>query len=288
MHIQAKAVSPKTREAVITVVLLGTLTLLFILVPWTGDDWETFYGAGQRILKGDALYGSRITHAYFSNPPWLALLLAPLTMLPEKFGWALLCATTLMAALLVLHTWADALPGLIKPLLVLTSPAMLYILLHGQIDMLIIAGVLLPKEWWPIIALTKPQVAIGLLFGLPRRRWLAAGLIVVGVTAITLALFGFWPPELLRQPTPFRSATHNLWLGLWPYQIPAGVALVLLGMSRKDERLLIAGSPLLSPYAAISTLIGPWIAAVTYLSSWQATLVFLSWWGAVIYRGLAG
>jgi hypothetical protein len=59
-------------------------------------------------------------------------------------------------------------------------------------------------------------------------------------------------------------------------------------MSRQDERLLVSGSPLLSPYAATSTLIGPWIAAITVLSNRQAVVVFLSWWAAVIYRGLAG
>jgi len=62
------------------------------------------------------------------------------------------------------------------------------------------------------------------------------------------------------------------------------VLLLALGVSRKDERFLIAGSPFLSPYAALSTLIGPWIAAVSFLKPWQTLLVLASWWGAVVYR----
>jgi hypothetical protein len=287
IRMQEKIASEKRRDAAAVLALLVVLTVLFTLIPWSGDDWETFYGASQRVLNGDKLYGPLITHAYYSNPPWLALILTPLTLLPEKIGWALLCAATLMTSMLLLHAWTDAHPGLVKPLLVLTSPAMFYILLHGQIDVLIIAGVLLPEEWWPFVALTKPQVAIGLLFGTPPRRWLVAGMIVAAAVGITILLFGFWPSELMRQPTPFKNATHNLWLGLWPFQVPAGVVLILKGIQHRDGRLLVAGSPFLSPYAATSSLIGPWIAVVTYLTDWQGVIVWASWWGAVVYRGVA-
>jgi len=49
---------------------------------------------------------------------------------------------------------------------------------------------------------------------------------------------------------------------------------------------LIAGTPFLSPYAALSSFAGPWIAAITWLSDGQATVVFASWWGAVIARAM--
>jgi len=265
------------------------LVLAFWFSPWPGgDDWETFHGAAQRLMEGDQpLYGTRITHAYYSNPPWLAALLIPLSLLPFKLGWAITASATLGAALLLLHRWQPQ-AGFVKPVLILLAPPMLYTLMHGQIDALIISGVWLPAECWGIVALTKPQVAIGLLAGIPRQHWLRAAAFTALLLILSLVLVGNWIGDLLNQPAPFVSAGHNLWRGLWPFQIPAGVALVALGMSRQDERLLIAGSPLLSPYAAISTLLGPWIAMITYLANWQAILVFLSWWGAVIYRGLMG
>ena len=80
--------------------------------------------------------------------------------------------------------------------------------------------------------------------------------------------------------------TWNLWLGLWPFQVPAGVTLLLFGLSRKDERLLLAASPFLSPYATISSMLGPWLAVLMFLEKWQAAIVWLSWWAAVAYRGL--
>jgi hypothetical protein len=231
------------------------------------------------------MYGSRITHDYYSNPAWLAVALIPLAILPEHIGWALLCALTLGAAILVLRHWSsDSAPGLVKPVLVLTSPAMFYTLMHGEIDVLIIAGVLLPAEWWLLTALTKPQVALALALGIPLRKWVRAGLILLVVLVISLVFAGWWPPRLLHQPTPFRNATHNLWFGLWPFQVPAGVALAVKGLQHKDDRFLIAASPFLSPYAATSSLIGPWIAVFTFLTTWQAAFVWASRWGAVVYR----
>ena len=277
-----------TSNLFVGVAVFFILVIAFLVSPWPGgDDWETFRGAAQRVIAGDSLYGTRVTHAYYSNPPWLAALLLPLGLMPFKLGWAILSAFSLGAALLLLHRWQPR-AGVVKPLLILLSPPMVYILMHGQIDALLISGVWLPTQYWAIVALTKPQIAIGLIAGVPRQHWLRASILTGLVVGLSLLLWGNWVEELLHQPSPFVSAGHNLWKYLCPYQIPAGVALVLLGMSRKDERLLIAGSPLLSPYAATSSLIGPWIAAITYLSNQQAALVFLSWWGAVFYRGLVG
>jgi len=278
---------PDGRTVFAAAALFALLTLTFYASPWDGgDDWETFRGAAWRILDGaPPLYGEPVTHAYYSNPPWLAVLCIPLALLPFRLGWAALAAATLGVALLLLRRW-NRQASLVKPVLVLLSPPMFYTIMHGQVDLLIIGGVLLPAQWWALVALTKPQAALGLLAGVPRARWLQAGLLAGAVIAVSLVWFGNWPRALLNQPTPFVDAGHNLWAGLWPFQIPAGVLLIAMGMRRRDERLLIAGTPFLSPYAALSSFAGPWVAAITWLSDWQAAVVFASWWGAVIARAM--
>jgi hypothetical protein len=276
----------RRREIALYLLIFLAIAATFALVPMPGgDDWETFYGAAHRMLDGHPLYGAPVTHAYYSNPPWLALAFVPASLLPFRWGLGLLAAGTLFVSVLLIRRYA---PGGFKLALFLLSPPSIYILIHGQIDILILAGVLLPREWWPLLALTKPQVAVGLLGGVPRAKWLRAG-IIAGVAILgTMLLFGPWPLELLRQPTPFRWDNHNLWLGLSPFQVPLGVALLLLGIERNDERFLFSASPFFLPYAAISSLIGPWLAALSRLKSWQAGLIWLSWWGAVLYRGLGG
>ena len=276
----------RRQEIALYAAIFLTIAAAFALIPMPGgDDWETFYGAAKRILSSEPLYGAPVTHAYYSNPPWLALAFAPISLLPFRWGLGLLAAGTLFTSLLLIRRYA---PGGIKLALFLLSPPSIYILIHGQIDILMLAGVLLAREWWPLLALTKPQVALGLLAGVPRAKWTRAGVIVGSAILGTMLLFGPWPLELLSQPTPFRWEGHNLWLGLWPFQAPLGVALLLLGIERKDERFLFSASPFFLPYAAVSSLIGPWLAALSWLKGWQAGLIFLSWWGAVIYRSLGG
>lgn len=264
--------------------LFAILTAAFYFSPiLTGDDWETFHGASWRILSGQPLYGEKITFAYYSNPPWVSLALIPVSVLPLRLGWAVICTANLAALVLVGWRWKL---GLLKIILGLASPPMLYILLHGQIDMLILSLVCLPAALWPLAALGKPQVAIGLLAGIPPASWLKSALITGAIILVSLVLFGNWPMALVQQPQPFVSAAHNVWFNLWPFQVPAGLALILMGFSRRDEKFLAAGSPLMLPYAATSSLIGPWLAASTFLKDWQLLVVWLSWWGATLYRAV--
>ncbi len=271
-----------SKETLIFVLAFIALICTFALLPLPGgDDWETFQGASLRILSGTSLYGERITHGYYSNPPWVAALFLPLGILPFRWGWAIVAVSSFIFLIFLSRRWGLDLWRLV---FVLASPASFYIVLHGEIDVWVLAGILLPQEAWPLIALTKPQVTIGLLFGLERKKFWTALIISIFVLILTMILFGLWPLELLQQPKPFIGAQHNLWGGLWPFQLPAGIAVLLWGIRRKDERFLVAASPLLSPYAATSSLIGPWLALSSYLRAWEALLVFLFWWGAVLYR----
>jgi hypothetical protein len=278
-----KRFSPINSKGIFLFVLAFlAMVCIFALLPLPGgDDWETFQGASLRLLEGVSLYGERITHAYYSNPPWVAVLLLPFGLLPFRWGWAIISVSSFVFLVLLSRRWRL---DIWRTVLVLASPATFYIVLHGQIDAWVLAGILLPQEFWPLIALSKPQVTIGLLFGLEPKRAGRALIISVSVLILSLILFGLWPIELLRQPRPFVMAQHNLWAGLWPFQLPAGIAMLLLGIRRKNEGFLVAASPLLSPYAATSSLIGPWLVLSSYLRTWEALMVFLFWWGAVVYR----
>ena len=92
------------------------------------------------------------------------------------------------------------------------------------------------------------------------------------------------PVEVFQQPGPIGE--HNVWLGLWPFQVPIGIGLIFWGINRRDERFLVAASPFFWPYASTSSLLGPWIVMGTLLKDWQAALVLAGWWGAVVYRSL--
>ena len=287
LHRQRIAVRVDTRllPIVVWAIACSLLIAAFALSPVpAGDDWGIYYGSAQRILAGIPLYGQKVTFGYYYNPPWVAVLLIPLAFLPSHFGWSVLAAASLIGIVGLCRRWQM---GMVRPALVLLSPPMMYTLLHGQIDALVISAMLLPREWWPLVSLTKPQVALSLALGVDRLHWGRAILVTTLALVLSVLAFGNWIGMAASQPRPFLQETHNLWLGLWPFQVPAGVALALLGLSRRDDRLLLAAPPFLSAYAATSSLLGPWLAVCSFLNEWQAALVLLSWWGAVVYRGLS-
>ena len=274
--------SERLKNTAVGIALGLALIAAFSLSPLPiGDDWEVFFEAGRRVLTGGSLYGEPIfKEFYYYNAPWLAVLIAPFTLLPSRLGWSILSALTLILTILVVRRWEK---GLLKPVLALVSPPMFYILLHGQVDAIVLAGVMLPNLYWGLVALAKPQVTFGLIFG---GKDTNGALNMIGATAgiflISLLLFGAWPLDLMRQPGPVGE--HNIWLGLWPFQVPVGLGIAFFGMNRKDDRFYIAASPFFLPYAATSSLLGVWIVMMSLLKNWQSIIVLMAWWGVTIYR----
>lgn len=282
------------RNTAIIVALTAMMIVGFaqLHIPGGGDDWQAFSDAARRMLHLDPgpVYNPTLKpgHYLFFNPPWVLIVLLPFLLLPHQLGWAIGCTATMFLSVLLLRRWLPA-PGLLKIGLLLLSPPTLYILLHGQMDVIVLAGVFLPVELWWLVALAKPQNAIGIAFGVPISKWLRAGLITAGVIILTFVLLGNWAKDLLSQPTGFMAAVnYNFWQGLWPYQIPVGVGMLALGIGRKDDRYLVASSPFLSPYITTSSLYGVWLVVLTALNDWQAGLVFAAWWGAILYRMMSG
>jgi len=282
------------RNAAIILLVAAAMVVGFaqIHIPGGGDDWQAFCDAARRMVGLDPgpMYGPSLVpgHYYFFNPPWVAIVLLPILLLPHQWSWAIGCTLTVFLAVLLLRRWLPK-PGLLKVVLLLLSPPMIYIFLHGLMDVIVMAGVFLPVECWWLVALAKPQDAIGLALGVPVSKWLRAALVTGAVVLLTLLLVGNWVAGIHSQPNGFMAVVdYNFWQGLWPYNVPVGVALLAMGFARKDERFLISSSPFLSPYITMSNLAGPWLAALTALTDWQAGLVFAAWWGVVIYRMLSG
>jgi hypothetical protein len=216
------------------------------------------------------------------------IVLLPVLLLPHAWSWAIGSTLTLFLGVMLLRRWLPQ-PGIIRVALLLLSPPMLYILLHGQVEVIVLAGLLLPAELWWLVVLAKPQHMIGMTLAVPVSKWLRAALITAGVFALTFLLFGNWIQAILEQPRGFMAIVpYNIFGGLWPYQVPVGIGLIALGLSRKDDRFLLASSPFLSPYITMSSMISVWLAVVVSLAEWQAALIFAAWWGAVIYRLVGG
>jgi hypothetical protein len=255
-----------------------TAGFYYSLIPY-GFDWITFTDTGRRLITGVSLYSTMTSFAWFSNPPWIAVIMVPFSLLPLRVGWAVM--STLNLAVCGALAWKYKLSPA-KLALLISSPPVIYTLINGQIDLMVLLLLLLPSAFWPIAAITKPQVGLGLLF--PVKSWRKAILVGVCVVAITMLLFGPWPLELIRQPKSYVNSPHNFWLTLFPYCSVIGVAFIVQGIKKKDERHLLLGSPFILPYATTGNFAGAWLALSCLLETWQVAAVWLAWWGATAYR----
>lgn len=274
--------APPARWVIHSMTFVMLLAVFVIAPPPGGDDWQAMVDASIRLTAGEPLYGVNAPY-YYANPPHLAALLVPVGWLPALIHLALIRAVSITLALMLLQRWCDG-DVLAKFTLTFLSPPMIYILLHGEIDVVMLAGVFLPPQWWGLVVFTKPNIMLGMVFNIPRRQWLKAGVIIGVVIGASLIFLGNWITAWLAQSPIIAAYPHNLWRGLWPFQVPLGMFLLLQGLKWREERLLIASSPFLVPYANIGNLMGCWLVAVSYLNKRESLVLLVVWWGVVLVR----
>jgi hypothetical protein len=234
----------------VDVLVLGSLPLNSSGTP-IGGDYIAFHAAGRLLLSGhasqlydhaavsavqDSLLGGHIPGFYdaFRNPPFFALLFAPLAvldLLPGFAVWSLLSLAALAFALWLLVNevpWlASRWRGLV--ILVLAFPPVYFGLIDGEnavlsllLYVLIYRSLVRDQNWamgaWAALGLFKPQLFfIFPLIFLAARRWRALASYVVVALALcglSLALVGAdglqaWLRTLLEAESG--NATVNAW-----------------------------------------------------------------------------
>jgi len=280
---------PDASQEISPIKELLTLFGVFILLVFCfsmanlpgGDDWATFYGATQRVLHNQQLYGTKINSFYLMYMPWDVLVVLPLGLLPFRVGWGVLSALSMVIIFLVMRRWKTS-P--FKLLLVLLSPPTFYILLHGTIDAFVLSFMFLPYEFWLLGALSKPQNTIALGLNVLRSNLVKTAIVTGGVILLTFIILGNWVPAYLSQHTDFWSNENNVMHLFFPYSIIVGLVMIYYGWKKNDVSFLVGASPMLSPYGATSSMLGPFMFLAVKLNDWQLLLVFLAYWGWALFK----
>jgi uncharacterized membrane protein len=257
---------------IVAVMLLGIVLLLQFAPQNVGYDYEIFHDVGLKLLNGRPIYdqGVQSDGRYYRliYLPHVAILMAPLSLLPKRLAWAIICVLSVSVMFLIGRRWR------LSPLqlvLAVTGLPALHSFYLGNLDALVTGTLLLPVEWQIVGVLTKPQVAIGLAPRALTRRM--AWLLIAAIAALAIA-YGF-SDSFLYLPQA-QALDVNLWHAVNPWQMVVGLAVFGLGMWRKDERLLLGCSPLLSPYALLAGMVPLWMAICATANRW----VSLALWGA--------
>ncbi len=214
-----------------------------------GFDWNLFFGRG------------RFPPFWM---PWSKLFLAPFN-LPAMF------AITVLSMAIRVYQYRPRSPLIIIPVLI--SLPTLWVFFMGNVDGLVMLGLLLLPLGAPLVLL-KPQLAGFAL--LAHKKYFAAAAVWV---LISFIIWGFWPLNLQVVFTPTWRAEWQQDITLFPWGLI--VAIPLLWLSRNDQDLLMAAgsfaTPHLFPYHFIVLM-----PALARMKWYWALLTWLMAWGPLV------
>lgn len=211
----------RRRALLVSVLIVAALLGAWLLgrIGYRPLDWQIYTDAAGSLLAGQSPYQGTL---YF-GPPWVALLLVPLSLLPPSLSSGAWLLALLGAVLALSAHWTKLVKfperqsaRLATAAVAVISPAALYVYLTGQVTALVGLALTYLAFWrhgrWRaalaataafLVASAKPQVIafpllLVLLNDLRRRRW-RRPLVGLG-TLTTAAVISFlirpsWPKE---------------------------------------------------------------------------------------------
>lgn len=232
---------------------IAILSILFVAVAYvtaplpTADFYLNFYSAARSVLSGHSPYET-ITN----SPPWGIIPLIPFALLPPVPAHGIYFAFCLFV--LVYIAWHLRASPLTIVAFIL-SPTAIGALLVGNLDPIVLSGMLFPPVLGLLILLIKLQIGTGialyyLIDFLRSKRYLEIVKTFAPVTtayALTLLLFPVWYVRISSLPS-------NEWnRSLFPYSIPLGLFLLWLALHKRNPYFALAATPFLAPYHSFYT-----------------------------------
>jgi len=211
----------------------------------------------------------------FVNPPWVALVVAPLALVPERVAIALILAANVTALITLAQSRGAGLAGLV---MLATSYPFMEMLQSGAIEFVPALGLLAGGELGAVLLLGKPQSGAGVLV---RRGWTIPQVITLGVLlALSFIAWPGWVGDMLTNAAAVPMERWNI--APWPWGIPAGLALIVLG---RGELSALVATVLLVPYIAPHSLVIAYAVLVSKRPRLGA-LVWVAGWVWVVGRVL--
>ena len=262
-----------------------------------GVDWkDAFRPAIFRMFNGEQIYG----HGFY-NPPWTLLPLLPIALLSPGLGAAVIFVLSIYAFAFVSLKLKKNLPATIALIL---STVAVGGYLNGNVDFLVILGLIMPPWLGLFFVLMKPQLSFGVVaywlveawqkgsaaatepgtspVAFLKRDWPSQWAVIqrhcrpvfltfAPVTAaylLSFLIWGFWPLYYEnRTADPFNDS-------LWPHGLFIGMVILYRAIKSKDFRLAIIAGPFLSPYVTNHG----WAVALLGIGNFETIIVAMALW----------
>jgi len=240
--------------------LLGCLVVALYYFPVTYGDWWDFFRPAALSLPNPYQVKGVL------NPPWTFVLLYPLALLPGRWGGVAIAFLSILAIALYLRSPA-------KLLAMSASAPFIFVIVLGQLDALVLYGLMLPASLGPLLILIKPQGAFLTVMNRISRHSL---IILAGALMISILVWGFWPAEMLRTglvPDELRNASF------FPYSLPLAPILLFYGIRKKSDALLCWATLCASPFFQTHSVLPAIASTIRETNDWRiwTLLAVLSW-----------
>lgn len=217
-------------------------------------DWNiAVYPATRLLLQGQNPYS--VGHLHI--PIWGLIPLIPFVVLGHGLGGLLLFFFNLFTYAYVGQHFKGKPVALLALLL---SPLVFYNLFLGNIDSLVLWGLLLPPPLGLFLIAIKPQIGFGVAVYLAWAAWREGGwrrvlLTFAPVSAALVAsflIFGNWATNTSEDVI---TAYWNF--SFFPWSLPVGLLLLGLAIARRRITISLSASPFFAPYISV----GSWFVA---------------------------
>lgn len=274
------------RDGLIVSGWLATAFVFLVVVPIglsLGYDAYSYWSIDLNDLYARTI-GSNFTLGAFRYAPPIALLLAPLGLLP---WWLFLWLW--MAAMLATIVWL----GGRWTLALLALPPVALELYHGNVHLLMAAAVALGfrHPWaWSFVILAKVSPGVGLVWFLVRREWrsLALALGATGVACVASAVVAphYWPEFAASIVSNLGQPQHYSVPPALPFRLPFAVLLVVWGARTDRPWTVPVGAALALPIIWVHGLTVA-LAAVPFLRRGDRAAASPGWLDAARLRDYA-
>lgn len=262
-------------------IILLNLTIVFSIciiaaaaffIPEQIDWMRTFRPAALKIIHGQSPYSI----LSFSYPVWMLFPLIPIAILPVKIGNGILFFVQVLV-LIFIAIKMGASPFSLAAFFL--SFPILFMLLFGQIDWLVLTGLIFPPWAGLFFLLAKPQLGLIPALFLIIEEWRKNGFkkTLLTVTPVCVAfmisflVYGAW---FLQLDYGFLTAKYNF--SLWPSSISFGLFFIIYSIRKRKIEAALLANPLLSPYVGPHSWSGAMLAVLPY--KLECILVSLSTW----------
>jgi hypothetical protein len=259
---------PVIYRQIASFLILGCLAVALYFFPVTYGDWWRFFRPATLSLRDPYQVPGVL------NPPWIFPLLYPLALLPGRWGGVGIALLSMLAIVLYLKS-----P--FKLLAMAASAPFVFVIVLGQLDALVLFGLMLPAAIGPLLILVKPQSAILTILNRISRHSL---LVLLGALIVSMLVWGFWPAEMLRAglvPDQLRNASF------FPYSLPLAPVFLYYGIKKKSDAFLCWATLCASPFFQTHSALPAVACTIRETSDWRiwSLLAFLSWLVYAVHVG---